>query len=792
MHLALCFLIAVAQPVDRHGDPLPAGAVARLGTVRMRADGQIHVSADGRTLLAVSHPRSTAIDLSDGRITKVVPLETWGPWLTALSSGGKVVVGAVNDFRNRPDSIRVWDTATGRITKTLPIVSTRFDSLAVSHDGTRAAVCSERDGTHIWDLTTGRAIGECREGDDAIKFSALHFSPDGKHLAIVSEDGIRLFETASAKKTVTFGDANDPFCGPAFSDDGKSIAVRNHHGEIRILSLPDAKLRRRITMDDRVGLMRFSPDGKTLAVACDDDGVRLLDAATGKAGITLPTGWVEDYRFTPDGRTLVSQGDILRVWDLADGKQKLAFEAHDGFVRAVEWLDSERITTAAHDATVRTWRADRGTPLLTFPGSANAFALSPDRRMWIAESDDNLVLRKVADGKEVRRWAIGANRSVHSAVFSPDGMHLACRGSIPGDDKFRPKKFAFVWEVDPGKLIAETPIGVSPDDIPTVYNGCLSFLPDGRSWFVRERRSGVFRRLDGAVWRTIPNSENDSLGLSAVSPDGRWLAYVNYSTSTVRLRDIASGGDIIEYPEETTDATTLRFSSDGRVLASVSYRSIRVRDLLSGKSALIARPDDDDAYCAAFSPDGRRLATASGTTALVWDLTKALEAIAPTAAPIADDQADALWADLAHADEGRAFRAIGRLSAGGAGGVELIRRKLPALVEPNVDTLIARLDSERFEVRQAASDELEHLPDAVVRRLLDARPSPEAAVRLRSRFAWTDPSPQWLRTVRAIAALEYSSAPDAGKLLSELAAASTWSRRAAEASAAFGRRTRLK
>src|SRR5262245_7519236 len=44
-----------AARTDRHGDPLPPGAVARLGTVRWRPNAEIAAlvySADGKTLLA--------------------------------------------------------------------------------------------------------------------------------------------------------------------------------------------------------------------------------------------------------------------------------------------------------------------------------------------------------------------------------------------------------------------------------------------------------------------------------------------------------------------------------------------------------------------------------------------------------------------------------------------------------------------------------------------------------------------------------------------------------------------
>lgn len=59
---------------DHFGDPLPPGAIARLGTVRLRHGGRlqaVHFSSDGRTLFSASRDRQDisiqAWDVSTGR-----------------------------------------------------------------------------------------------------------------------------------------------------------------------------------------------------------------------------------------------------------------------------------------------------------------------------------------------------------------------------------------------------------------------------------------------------------------------------------------------------------------------------------------------------------------------------------------------------------------------------------------------------------------------------------------------------------------------------------------------------
>lgn len=140
---ALCVWLAAgatalpAPPgTDLHGEALPAGAVARFGTTRLRAlCDSLHFSKDGKTLLGVNGGRTVRIwDAADGKLLATRQLAgrsarpLWG-MRTSCSADGRTLLIAEGA------SLEMWDLPSGkRLDVPLPRGRKRFDCLALSND----------------------------------------------------------------------------------------------------------------------------------------------------------------------------------------------------------------------------------------------------------------------------------------------------------------------------------------------------------------------------------------------------------------------------------------------------------------------------------------------------------------------------------------------------------------------------------------------------------------------------------------------------------------------------------
>jgi hypothetical protein len=198
-----------------------------------------------------------------------------------------------------------------------------------------------------------------------------------------------------------------------------------------------------------------------------------------------------------------------------------------------------------------------------------------------------------------------------------------------------------------------------------------------------------------------------------------------------------------------------------------------------------------------FAPDGRTLFSGSDdTTALVW--TANMQPKSPPGAA-GDEELPGLWANLQGADATKAWQAILRLSSGPRSAV-WIGKQLQPVAPPDADRLkelVARLNSDRFQERNAATDQLERLGELAVpalEKMLEGQPALELRQRvervLENIVTKQVLSADQLQALRALEALEWSGTPEARQVLQTIAKGAPGARLTREAQAALDRGTR--
>ncbi|MFO0807290.1 MAG: WD40 repeat domain-containing protein [Gemmataceae bacterium] len=803
--------------VDLVGDPLPAGAIARMGSIRLR-----HANA------------TDIVAMPDGK--------------TLVTSGR---------------DLRFWETSTGRLVRTIPVASLRSNDsvtcLARSGDGRVLAAGHADNRIRLWDVQSGKELWASEVptqeagGRRLIFMNALRMIGMSANAKVIlsaadSDNLLRVWDGATGRETGQLRPPPGLFLQAfALSEDGRIAAGLLHDLEQRRDSLTravlwdvasGALLRPDMKIEGPIRALALSRDGTKLALG-EDESLFVLSVEKGGEiwrRKTTPNGspgvrMMRRIHFTPDGRAVVGIGHgdstaAVGVWDVASGEGQSQWTHADIPTASCILPDSKTLATVA-GATIRLWDTSTGRELLEkndHPQNVGALAVSQDGRLVVSSGHGERSLRiwEVATGKEIRR-CMGLDVGSDEVGISHDGQYAAAceRGgairvwnvatgqllrTINAGNEATLLRFTIeglgtapytssgpsavrVWNCASGAVIREP-----REPVPFGLAALLASV-DGRLFAVerkmadgRNRGSAldnfVFRSWEGGDERGIRTfrGHTGALLTAVVSADGRTLA-TRANDNSIRLWETATGGERLRIDHANhflTCTQNLAISADGRTVAAADQvgTTVVVWDTATGRRIADFAGHSEQLIAMEFTPDGRRLVSGSyDGTLLVWDVEAARRDIAHEKRTFAESALARYWDDLQGSDASQAYRAYLDLQDSPIQAIALFRHRLRPETPPDparIDRFIRDLDSPKYVIRENAERELRavvYYAEGALRNELAKTKSAEVrrrANRLMDAFANLSDSPKYLREQRVVEVLESLRTPESKQLLSEL------------------------
>ena len=773
--------------IDRYGDPLPADAIARLGTIRFRHGfrfGKAVFSPDGKLLVTGGYGRINLWEAATGRLLRRGPVFFSGGDVLAFSPDSKLLA-VYSSSGPRDAKLRLLDVATGKEVRQLEGSQGEVDAVAFSPDGKLLAAGGTDKTIRLWDPATGQELRRLEGHEKAVV--AIAFAPDGKTLATGSEEKtIRLWNVATGNELGRLTGHQGSVFSVAFAPGGTMLASGGEDKTIRLWDLATRKeIRVLARFPSEVAAVAFLPDGKLLASGSSFEpgsAITLWDVATGRELRRWgpPDGETSLGSVSPDGKTLASISFLEcspRLWDITTGREVGPPGGHHS---SLDWLafapDGKTLTTGDRQKVILRWDLATGQErklLTALPPRLGRSALAPDEKalaIWERTSRTEGIIRlwDVATDRESHRlgqhhWTTDRTETPSRALaFSPDSKQLA---SVDRDR-------VVLWDVATGQKVRDF-LGLRGE----IHY--VTFTADGRTLAASIREGGARSIL---VWDVATGKERFACGhgeaveVLAFSPNGKLLASAN-SSQTVRLWDAATGAERRTLANLKKGVYALAFSPDGRLLAGADAEqdnAVCLWEVLTGQEVCRFIGHDTAALGLAFAPDGRTVASGSAdSTILLWDVTGRRA----TAARSGGRKLEELWTDLG-GDAAKAHAAVWQLVAVPGQTVPFLRQQLRPVSPVDAQRLrrlIAGLGDNDFAVREQSTVELAtlgELAEAALRKELAARPSLEVSRRLErllDQLANGVPSPEQLRGLRALEVLEQIGDPGAREVLGRLA-----------------------
>ena len=627
--------------LDVYGDPLPEGALVRLGTTRLRHEGFV------QTLFFMPGDKA------------VVAFANNGFWMWQVP-GGKLI-------RTPGDGLEVMKSK----------YATRVSTAAVSANGKLMAIATGVGEMEIWDLSANKRIAqmECfhptidAKGRQCLEHvCAMAFLPGNKVLATGAWNGdgqsMRLWDVATGKELFkvesSLADYGQTTRGVAFAPNRRIAAVGSLNGVVRLWDLETGKSIRDLKVNegkqpkDREVKMVFSADGQKLVTAATENDnwittITIWDVPTGKQLIRLNhEDQTHNLQLSPDGKTLANSAwgsKAVQLWNAETGEKARTLTSSEEYITHMDFSSDGKTLVAGGSAqTLQMWDVPSGKSLSTMDGmgrAVEAVAFSPDGKRLACCGKNAVLVWDIASSKLCLRLENATQ--ICALAFSPDGKVLA--GAHTGFDRS-----VMLWDAVTGKRLPNlsTPT-------PTTDACSLVFSPDGKTLAAARRNLYLVELWQVATGQYLHRLKvSEGYGENPAMTFATDKRLLSIHRGSVKTWNAVTGKQLhhlkLDLPGFKTESRTAALSSDGRTFASQDLQTstsqdlnamvrrpplgargkferprdvLRLWEVASGRERLVFSGDGSGVQMLALSPDGRLLATRNPDEKVVrlWDVT---------------------------------------------------------------------------------------------------------------------------------------------------------------------------
>ena len=626
------------------------GHSSAVGCLACSPDGRwLASSTVSRLILATpgvkEQPKAEVKIWDFAKKKEAINLEGVKNWVNALAFSGDsqrlVGVGVIREKTAAFAVVQAWSVGTGGLLSTVKIETAGtlgYAGIALSADGAYLATACSIPGQpklQIWDTETGAEKLSLVAGG---RVSHLAFSPNGRELAVASDNDVTVWTTDIGKKRASFTGLPRPVIAIAISPDSCKLAVGWNE---------ENAAEKNTTLLGRV---------------------KVWDILSGNETFTakLTNGWISGgLVFSPNGRYLAC-GDprvyrkafgFVNVWDAQSGELVAAHRGHVGEVLAVVFRpDSHQLVSGGADKTIRIWDTATESGAFNLEGQAIALNLSGKDLATASNAVDPKHDKSILS---VRFWDGVSGLPSRTVTGTPPGQLVRMTYSTAGkhltavfvhhdEQRMRFDAVVRVWDVATGREEATYPLeGASWSKLVEYGTGLsipVSFSRDGQRLAIvsdaPDAKDPTERRV--TVWDLAARRQlfavaviiGDVFGI-AFDPDGKRLALGEGQSwrlpldgppdrppsDRVKVLDAQAGKEMLVLKAEAVGTNALDFSPDGtKIVTAGRNGKITVWDAATAKALRTFQDSGQLVWSLAFTPDGKRLATSSGDRAIkLWD-----------------------------------------------------------------------------------------------------------------------------------------------------------------------------